>query len=451
MSTAPTEGFEVDDLTPNEVLALARTNETEIRQRELLRLRLAYHWAILHPATTQTGTQGPDGAILTLLEKPDSLGGDGTPAVAAFTHETLAAALDLTPAAGAGLIGDALDLHHRLPILLKRVEALQVPTWQARRVAVQTRHLPLDGARWVDTQLATRTDGAIGPLITDRLVAHAAANLDPQTTQSEEEQAQASWGLEVSHPAPTDYTGTSHLTISGDTPTLNDFHTLVATLAHQLGQSGDTSPLGVRKITAIRIITHLAASTLTGQHTPEDLERLSKAITRHGSKIKLIVHVDSDDLEIATTADGGTETALATGRIERLGAATIARLRAWVGHTAVQILPVLNMARRDAVDSHDPPTWMRELVILRDQTCIFPRCSIDARTCDLDHPVPYTPLEEGGPPGQTHPENLAPLCRRHHRAKTAGHWRYHPTPDGYHWHGPHNTHYLRTPRGSQRI
>ncbi|MBF4769026.1 HNH endonuclease, partial [Nocardioides agariphilus] len=435
--------------------------------------RLAYHWAILHPATTQTGTQGPDGAILTLLEKPASLGGDGTPAVAAFTHETLAAALDLTPAAGAGLIGDALDLHHRLPILLKRVEALQVPTWQARRVAVQTRHLPLDGARWVDTQLPTRTDGAIGPLITDRLVAHAAATFDPQTTQSEEEQAQASWGLEVSHPAPTDYTGTSHLTISGDTPTLNDFHTLVATLAHQLGQSGDTSPLGVRKITAIRIITHLAAGVLTGDRPlnqagqaglatmatvatlaglhPEDLEKLSQAVTRHGSKIKLIAHVDNHDLEIATTPDGGTETALATGRIERLGATTIARLRAWVGHQAVQILPVLNMARRDAVDSHDPPTWMRELVILRDQTCISPRCSIDARTCDLDHPTPYKPLEEGGPPGQTHPENLAPLCRRHHRAKTAGTWRYHPMPEGYHWHGPHNTHYLRTPRGSQRI
>ncbi len=36
------------------------------------------------------------------------------------------------------------------------------------------------------------------------------------------------------------------------------------------------------------------------------------------------------------------------------------------------------------------------------------------------------------------PDNLACLCRRHHRAKTLGLWRYTRTPDGsYLWHGPH--------------
>ncbi len=88
------------------------------------------------------------------------------------------------------------------------------------------------------------------------------------------------------------------------------------------------------------------------------------------------------------------------------------------------------MARRDAVDSHDPPTWMRDLVHLRDEHCIFPRCHIDARSCDLDHTTPY---DQHGPPGQTRPDNLAALCRRHHRAKTTGRWWYLRTPDGdYH-------------------
>ena len=95
------------------------------------------------------------------------------------------------------------------------------------------------------------------------------------------------------------------------------------------------------------------------------------------------------------------------------------------------------MARRDAVDSHDPPGWMRDLVILRDGQCIFPRCTVDARSCDLDHTIPY---DENGPPGQTRPDNLAALCRRHHRAKTSGRWWYLRTPDGdYHWQGPHGT------------
>ena len=86
---------------------------------------------------------------------------------------------------------------------------------------------------------------------------------------------------------------------------------------------------------------------------------------------------------------------------------------------------------------------MRDLVVLRDGHCIFPRCQVDARSCDLDHTIPY---DENGPPGQTRPENLAALCRRHHRAKTTGRWRYLRTPDGdYLWHGPYGTSYLVTP------
>ena len=57
------------------------------------------------------------------------------------------------------LMADALDLHHRLPRLWAQVEALAVAPWKARRVATDTRSLPLDGARWVDAQLADRVTG----------------------------------------------------------------------------------------------------------------------------------------------------------------------------------------------------------------------------------------------------------------------------------------------------
>ena len=91
---------------------------------------------------------------------------------------------------------------------------------------------------------------------------------------------------------------------------------------------------------------------------------------------------------------------------------------------------------------------MRDLVHLRDEHCIFPRCQVDAKSCDLDHTIPY---DETGPPGQTTPANLASLCRRHHRAKTTGRWRYLRTPDGdYLWHGPYGTTYLVTVRGHRR-
>ena len=95
---------------------------------------------------------------------------------------------------------------------------------------------------------------------------------------------------------------------------------------------------------------------------------------------------------------------------------------------------------------------MRELVILRDGHCVFPWCAVDARRCDHDHINPYLPIDEGGPPGQTHPANLAPLCRRHHRCKTSGRWRYRRRDDGsYEWHGPPDRSYLVTPHGTLEL
>jgi len=423
MSTTVREGYEVEDLDPAAVLELATRIEREIREREFLKLRLAAQWAVLHPATADTGVETPGGAALLADE---SLGGDGTPLVAAFAPESFALALGMSPAAGAQLIADALDLRHRLPTLHQRVRRLQIPVWQARRVAQQTHQLSKPAAVWVDDQLAHRA--SCGPVVVDRLLAHAVAIYDPEDHQDREQQARAGWDVTLTHPDPTDYAGTSYLHATGDTLVLQDLYDLIRATAHQLRVDGDTDPLGVRKIKAIGLLTSQPQSTGTGP-----------------SRIKVHVHVEQRDLRI----DGGGESVYAVGRVEKLGPATLTRIREWVGHHQVVIQPVLNMARRDAVDSHDPPGWMRDLVILRDEHCIFPRCTTNARSRDLDHTIAYKP---DGPPGQTRPDNPARLCRRHHRATSSGRWWYLRTPDGDHqWHGPHNKTYLVTDRGTHRL
>ena len=54
-----------------------------------------------------------------------------------------------------------------------------------------------------------------------------------------------------------------------------------------------------------------------------------------------------------------------------------------------------------------------------------------------DHITPYLPLADGGPPGQTTPSNLAPLCRTHHRMKTHTAWDYKRLDTGtYTWTAP---------------
>jgi hypothetical protein len=54
--------------------------------------------------------------------------------------------------------------------------------------------------------------------------------------------------------------------------------------------------------------------------------------------------------------------------------------------------------------------------------CVFPGCRQPARRCDLDHRIPYHPDDPTGQQGggRTCSCNLAPLCRTHHRQKTAG-------------------------------
>jgi hypothetical protein len=300
-------------------------------------------------------------------------------------------------------------------------------------------------------RLAAR--GCWGPKVTERLVAEATAQFDPETHQDREDDTNdQAWGVALSTPTPGEFTGTSHLTATGDTLTLKAFVALVCAIAHQLFLDGDPDPLEVRKIKAIGLITALATGhahrdiqtvLATGTTTctsgsgrtgagaaPESrtvAETVARAAGTRAGRIVLYLHIDAQDLDL--DLDGTGETSYGTGTVLKLGAASLARLRSWVGHHQLVVRPVLNMDRRDAVDGHDPPDWMQDLVRLRDEHCIFPRCQVDAADCDLDHQTPYTPLEEGGLPGQTHPDGLACLCRRHHRAKTANVWRLHRTPD----------------------
>jgi hypothetical protein len=71
-----------------------------------------------------------------------------------------------------------------------------------------------------------------------------------------------------------------------------------------------------------------------------------------------------------------------------------------------------------------PPPALARHVIARDQLCCFPGCRQPAEYCDLDHRDHY-------PDGTTSEDNLGPLCRHHHRAKTNGGWTWRRTPHGY--------------------
>ena len=55
--TATPTAFEVDDLDPAGVLACLGQAETAERRAALVKLELALHWCVPHPATTDTGSR----------------------------------------------------------------------------------------------------------------------------------------------------------------------------------------------------------------------------------------------------------------------------------------------------------------------------------------------------------------------------------------------------------
>ena len=143
------------------------------------------------------------------------------------------------------------------------------------------------------------------------------------------------------------WAGTSRMEIIGDTPTLRRFKDLLSAGAHdQLDPSrpADEQPsLDHRRVAALN---SLISATTTGVPT------------------KAYVHFDLADLQDK----------LALGTVEKLGPLTVNTIKEWLGTSRFTLQPVLRMDRTDGVDQHDPPEWMRELVILRDRECVFPYC-----------------------------------------------------------------------------
>jgi len=89
--------------------------------------------------------------------------------------------------------------------------------------------------------------------------------------------------------------------------------------------------------------------------------------------------------------------------------------------------PVTGILTDYSTTTYQPGKVLRQAVIARDQTCGFLQCDRPGRWADLDHIDPY---DHGldpktlppGTPGQTRAQNLQPLCRAHHLAKTHHGW-----------------------------
>ncbi len=109
----------------------------------------------------------------------------------------------------------------------------------------------------------------------------------------------------------------------------------------------------------------------------------------------------------------------------------------------VTVKPVVDLADHIHVEAYEAPDRLKDQNALVDVHCVFPHCTKPARRCDTDHVQPYA---HGGATSST---NTAPLCRRHHRAKTHSPWDYTVIDRGtYLWTSPNGLRLIRDHLGT---
>ncbi|WP_028651641.1 HNH endonuclease signature motif containing protein [Nocardioides halotolerans] len=404
----------VDDVADEFMLQLVEDAELKAREADRSKLRLATAWAERHVVDDETRAAHWSDADRRDVCEP--IGGEGTPLVHAKAVAPLAAALTTSARGAMQLMSDGLDLKHRLPKTHRAMEELRLAPWRAKQIAQLTHRLSREAAAYVDANVAPIAD-SVGRTRIERLVNEAAARFDAGEQAAEEDAAKAEWDVRFETYSGPVWAGTSRLEAVGDTPTLKKLYDAICKQAHARldpAVPADEQPsLEHRKVAALGDLADGAGAT---------------------SKTKLYLHLSPTD---------------EVGTLERFGPVTAPTIQSWLATSRFTLQPVLDLARTDAVDCYEPPLWMRELVILRDRTCVHPNCDRDARECDLDHIEAFVEVDDGGPPGQTRPDNLAPLCQAppfearklappcEHRAKTHYGWTYRRNADGsYTWTDP---------------
>ena len=290
-------------------------------------------------------------------------------------------------------MADALDLAFRLPRTWRLVRAGRVALWLARAAAQEARDLNADAAGHADRLLEWQA-GRLNPTRVRRLVDEAQLYLDPDRAAEDERHARERRGVEVRHDSGAP--GTSQVVMTLDTADASAFDDTVGHIARELGDLGDGDALAVRRARAVGVLAdpQRALRFTTGTATLDDGYG---PVREDARSAVLYLHLDASDLRAGalTGLSGGAGGAGWGGgvvRSETLGPMLTEQLHAWLLGSKVVVRPVLDLRRqhpvRDAVDAHDPPEWMAELVRLRDPWCVHPGCGRESRSCDLDQSRP---------------------------------------------------------------
>ena len=453
----------IPDLDTEATLASAGAARRAADRAEAEQLALAVHWAHLHGVLPPRAVRGSTGGGEQLVD----LAGEGTPPVAEFAPGELGAVLRITTFAANALVGEGLELQHRLPQTWGRVVKGSLQAWRARRIARQTICLSREAAAWVDAHISGVAH-KVGLKRTLELVAAALWTFDPEEAARRAEAARETRRVTVGREV---VDGNRSVHIQADALAVANFDAILTVLAKALAAEGDEDILDVRRARAVglladpeKVLALLDAKQGVPAKTsadappeaddprpgaddahseaddphPEPADATPEPARRRGArpgKPVLYIHLHAE----AVVRHGDA----AMARAEGVGPVSVGQVVEWLGQGAMKIQPVIDLAQSRSVDAYEAPDDVRETVLLRQPCCPFPWCDNLGREKDMDHIDEYVRPEDGGGPGQTQPDKLAGMCRRHHRFKTHGAWSYTvPEPGLYLWRSPHGRRFL---------
>jgi 5-methylcytosine-specific restriction endonuclease McrA len=445
---------EADALSAAGLLAMIRDRKMAEDRAAADQLDLAARWADLHPPES---IHSAAAFSVPGSEHEEPIAGAGCPLVAEFCIAELGTVLGISTVAAKKLIGHALELRHRLPRLWAQVQLGRVPAWRARLVAETTIHsspaLTADAARFVDGQVAA-VAGRIGTAQLDRLVAETIKRFDLAEADPAADPEDGYLSVDPRHVTIHDqdvhFAGTMRIEAELDLADALDLDRALAHGAAVQKALGSDLPLDSRRAKALGDLarTQTALDLFSQGHTTaKDHDGLPVA-----REVVLHAHFN------ATAATDGTTVFGPTGRMqEGQRLLLLDQLQSWCGdsRTKVTVKPVIDLHAELSTPAYEVPDRIREQVVLRDGTCVFPWCTRPARGGDVDHVVEFdhdAAAESPEQPGPTATSNLAALCRSHHRLKTHSAWRYEMAEPGvFVWTSPHGHHYRRDRHGTTAL
>lgn len=403
-------------------------------------LRLAVHWADLHP-----GVPGPAIGPRTHDERQVQLGGDGTPVVGEFASAELGVSLEIHPIAARHLIADAVDLWFRLPRLWElAVEALRVPDWVARKIAGMTRHLSRAQAREIDQRIA---EEAFGLPVSRLLNLVEAMVLAADNAAAEEDRKNALKQRFVTISDHQSRPGTSGVYGCVDSEGAHHLEATISLLAEALANAGDDDPVDVRRAKALVLLGNPALALRHLLAVDPDVVDSDLAAVLRDLPTKALAPTSVLNLHVTDAALFDGESGVA--RCPELGPLTLTRLREILGCSLVTVRPVLDPSGAKPADSYEFTGDLREAVLTITPADIYPYAVGRNPRFDMDHPVPY---DDTGPPGQTRIGNAGPMTRHHHRIKTHGPMNLRqPEPGLYVWQTAHRRYRMTNGQGTHQV